>query len=333
MLIALGRLAVRTLLAPAPARRPAGSSGRPDDAGGGHEHRLARDGRSRRRAASSSPTGSPAAADASSSSPATASCRRASSGSRCSRRRTAGSARSRSIVDHNKLQSDTWVSQVSDLGDLEAKVASFGWAVARCDGHDLASLLAAARRARSRGARAAEADRRRHAQGARRLASWSRTTSRGRHVALRLPLRRAGAGCVRAGARGARRAAERAPARARRLRRHVWRSASAPVRIAPPQSTATRRGVRGGAASPRPSASRCSSRSTATCGSTPGSSPSRSGSRSASSSAGSPSRTWSRRPERWPSPACCPVVPLVRLLPDDARRTSRSSTTRPRARR
>jgi transketolase len=41
------------------------------------------------------------------------------------------------IVDHNKLQSDTWVSRVSDLGDLEAKVGAFGWAVRRCSGHDL----------------------------------------------------------------------------------------------------------------------------------------------------------------------------------------------------
>jgi transketolase len=41
------------------------------------------------------------------------------------------------IVDHNKLQSDTWVSQVSDLGDLEAKVRAFGWAVARCDGNEI----------------------------------------------------------------------------------------------------------------------------------------------------------------------------------------------------
>ncbi|MEJ7891550.1 MAG: transketolase C-terminal domain-containing protein [Solirubrobacteraceae bacterium] len=47
------------------------------------------------------------------------------------------------IVDHNKLQSDTWVSEVSDLGDLERKVASFGWAVARCDGHDMATVRAA----------------------------------------------------------------------------------------------------------------------------------------------------------------------------------------------
>jgi len=44
------------------------------------------------------------------------------------------------IVDHNKLQSDTWVSQVSDLGDLERKVEAFGWAVARCDGHELVAF-------------------------------------------------------------------------------------------------------------------------------------------------------------------------------------------------
>ena len=44
------------------------------------------------------------------------------------------------IVDHNKIQSDTWVQQVSDLGDLEAKFRAFGWHVARCDGHDVAAL-------------------------------------------------------------------------------------------------------------------------------------------------------------------------------------------------
>jgi transketolase len=44
------------------------------------------------------------------------------------------------IVDHNKIQSDTWVSRVSDLGDLESKLASFGWHVARVDGHDIAAL-------------------------------------------------------------------------------------------------------------------------------------------------------------------------------------------------
>ena len=41
------------------------------------------------------------------------------------------------IVDRNQVQSDTWVSQVSDLGDLEEKFRAFGWAVASCDGHDL----------------------------------------------------------------------------------------------------------------------------------------------------------------------------------------------------
>lgn len=47
------------------------------------------------------------------------------------------------IVDHNKMQSDFRVSQTSDLGDLEAKFASFGWHVARCDGHDLGAFAAA----------------------------------------------------------------------------------------------------------------------------------------------------------------------------------------------
>ena len=44
------------------------------------------------------------------------------------------------IVDHNKIQSDTWVARVSDLGDVEAKFAAFGWHVSRCDGHDLAAF-------------------------------------------------------------------------------------------------------------------------------------------------------------------------------------------------
>jgi transketolase len=44
------------------------------------------------------------------------------------------------IVDRNQVQSDTWVSQVSNLGDLEEKFRTFGWAVARCDGHDFRSL-------------------------------------------------------------------------------------------------------------------------------------------------------------------------------------------------
>jgi transketolase len=44
------------------------------------------------------------------------------------------------VVDHNKLQSDTWVACVSDLGELERKVEAFGWAVGRCDGHDIGAF-------------------------------------------------------------------------------------------------------------------------------------------------------------------------------------------------
>jgi len=44
------------------------------------------------------------------------------------------------IVDHNKIQSDTWVDGVSHLGDIEAKFRAFGWHVSRCDGHDVAAL-------------------------------------------------------------------------------------------------------------------------------------------------------------------------------------------------
>ncbi len=50
------------------------------------------------------------------------------------------------LVDHNKVQSDTHVAAVSDLGDLEKKFAAFGWATARCDGHDLAALSRVLRR-------------------------------------------------------------------------------------------------------------------------------------------------------------------------------------------
>jgi transketolase len=44
------------------------------------------------------------------------------------------------IIDHNKLQSDMRVANVSDLGDLAGKLMSFGWHVERCDGHDLKSF-------------------------------------------------------------------------------------------------------------------------------------------------------------------------------------------------
>jgi transketolase len=53
------------------------------------------------------------------------------------------------IVDHNKIQSDTWVTDVSDHGDLEAKFAAFGWHVERCDGNNIGEFSAALERTKS----------------------------------------------------------------------------------------------------------------------------------------------------------------------------------------
>jgi transketolase len=44
------------------------------------------------------------------------------------------------VVDHNKLQSDSAVSAVSDLGRIEDKFRAFGWEVQRADGHDLCAV-------------------------------------------------------------------------------------------------------------------------------------------------------------------------------------------------
>jgi len=44
------------------------------------------------------------------------------------------------IVDHNKVQSDRPVADITHLGDLEAKFRAFGWHVGRCDGHDFRQL-------------------------------------------------------------------------------------------------------------------------------------------------------------------------------------------------
>jgi len=44
------------------------------------------------------------------------------------------------IVDHNKLQSDSAVSAVSDLGAIEQKFRAFGWEVRRADGHNLRAV-------------------------------------------------------------------------------------------------------------------------------------------------------------------------------------------------
>ena len=46
------------------------------------------------------------------------------------------------IVDHNKLQSDKLVSEITHLRDLEDKFAAFGWHVARCNGHDYKQIEA-----------------------------------------------------------------------------------------------------------------------------------------------------------------------------------------------
>jgi transketolase len=53
------------------------------------------------------------------------------------------------IVDHNKIQSDTWVTDVSDHGDLEAKFAAFGWHVERCDGNNIGEFSTALERTKS----------------------------------------------------------------------------------------------------------------------------------------------------------------------------------------
>jgi transketolase len=47
------------------------------------------------------------------------------------------------VVDHNKLQSDTFVERTSSLGDLESKFRSFGWHVERANGHDFDELAGA----------------------------------------------------------------------------------------------------------------------------------------------------------------------------------------------
>jgi len=45
------------------------------------------------------------------------------------------------VVDHNKIQSDKPVSEISDLGDLGARFRAFGWHVERCNGHDIEKLV------------------------------------------------------------------------------------------------------------------------------------------------------------------------------------------------
>jgi transketolase len=44
------------------------------------------------------------------------------------------------VVDRNELQSDKPTEEILALGDLESKLAAFGWHVASCDGHDFDEL-------------------------------------------------------------------------------------------------------------------------------------------------------------------------------------------------
>jgi transketolase len=46
------------------------------------------------------------------------------------------------VVDRNELQSDKPTTEILSLGDLEAKLRTFGWHVASCDGHDHEQLSA-----------------------------------------------------------------------------------------------------------------------------------------------------------------------------------------------
>jgi len=44
------------------------------------------------------------------------------------------------IMDHNRAQTDKPVNEIVNVGDLKNKFKSFGWHVARCDGHDLRQI-------------------------------------------------------------------------------------------------------------------------------------------------------------------------------------------------
>ena len=51
------------------------------------------------------------------------------------------------LIDYNKLQSDNSNDAIMRLEPLAAKWRAFGWAVAEIDGHDIAAILEAFRRA------------------------------------------------------------------------------------------------------------------------------------------------------------------------------------------
>ena len=45
------------------------------------------------------------------------------------------------IVDGNKIQSDTWVEEISPLGNLKMRVEGSGWNFISCDGHNISAIL------------------------------------------------------------------------------------------------------------------------------------------------------------------------------------------------
>lgn len=45
------------------------------------------------------------------------------------------------IVDGNRIQSDTWITRTSDLGNLEERVKSFGWSFFECNGHSVSEII------------------------------------------------------------------------------------------------------------------------------------------------------------------------------------------------
>ena len=99
------------------------------------------------------------------------------------------------IVDHNKLQSDSAVAAVSDLGPIEEKFRAFGWEVRRGDGHDFRVHARRVRALRDRH-RQAQGIHRRHDQGQGRVVHGRPGL---RRPDLSLPCRRAVAGGLRRG--------------------------------------------------------------------------------------------------------------------------------------
>ena len=110
------------------------------------------------------------------------------------------------VVDHNKLQSDSAVAAVSDLGPLEEKFRAFGWEVRRADGHDFAAIRGRVRALRD-GHRSPEGPHRRHDQRQGRLVHGRPGV---RRSDVSLPRRRAVAeGLSRGGRRADRRGSTR----------------------------------------------------------------------------------------------------------------------------